>query len=162
MSVLAQIESKILTPEQLRFKLHYWRFKDQKIGFTNGCFDLLHLGHIYTLTQSAQHCHVLIVGLNSDESVKRLKGHTRPAQSQQTRALVLASLSYVSAVVIFDQDTPYHLIELIQPDVLVKGGDYEKANIVGADIVEKNGGTVMVVPYLQGYSTTELLTKMGS
>lgn len=157
MSLLEQVERKILTPQQLEFKLHQWRFKDQKIVFTNGCFDLLHLGHIYTLTQAAQHGQVLVVGLNSDASVKRLKGNKRPLQTQQTRALILASLSFVTAVVVFDEDTPYNLIAQILPDVLVKGGDYAKDQIVSADLVEQNGGSVVIVPYLQGYSTSGLL-----
>lgn len=157
MSILEQVEHKILTPQQLEFKLHQWRFKGQKIVFTNGCFDLLHLGHIYTLTQAAQHGQVLVVGLNSDASVKRLKGNKRPVQTQQTRALILASLSFVTAVVVFDEDTPYNLIAQILPNVLVKGGDYAKDQIAGADIVEKNGGSVVIVPYLQGYSTSGLL-----
>lgn len=157
MSILEQVEHKILTPQQLEFKLHQWRFKGQKIVFTNGCFDLLHLGHIYTLTQAAQHGQVLVVGLNSDASVKRLKGNKRPLQTQQTRALILASLSFVTAVVVFDEDTPYNLIAQILPNVLVKGGDYTKDQIAGADLVEQNGGSVLVVPYLQGYSTSGLL-----
>lgn len=157
MTILEQVEHKVLTPQQLQFKLAQWRFKDQKIVFTNGCFDLLHLGHIYTLTQAAQNGQVLVIGLNSDASVKRLKGNKRPLQTQQTRALILASLSFVTAVVVFDEDTPYNLIAQILPDVLVKGGDYTKDQIAGADIVEQNGGSVVIVPYLQGYSTSGLL-----
>ncbi|OWY21208.1 D-glycero-beta-D-manno-heptose 1-phosphate adenylyltransferase [Sphingobacteriales bacterium UPWRP_1] len=157
MTILEQVEHKVLTPQQLQFKLAQWRFKDQKIVFTNGCFDLLHLGHIYTLTQAAQNGQVLVIGLNSDASVKRLKGNKRPLQTQQTRALILASLSFVTAVVVFDEDTPYNLIAQILPDVLVKGGDYTKNQIAGADIVEQNGGSVVIVPYLQGYSTSGLL-----
>ncbi|QQS31308.1 MAG: D-glycero-beta-D-manno-heptose 1-phosphate adenylyltransferase [Sphingobacteriales bacterium] len=157
MTKLEQIESKILTLSQLQFKLNIWRFKEQKIVFTNGCFDLLHLGHFYTLTQAAGHGHVLIVGLNSDDSVKRLKGEQRPVQSQQTRALLLASLSYITAVVIFEEDTPFQLISEIMPDVLVKGGDYSKEQIVGHDLVTQNGGEVVIVPYLKGYSTTQIL-----
>lgn len=117
----------------------------------------MHLGHIYTLTQAAQNGQVLVIGLNSDASVKRLKGNKRPLQTQQTRALILASLSFVTAVVVFDEDTPYNLIAQILPDVLVKGGDYTKNQIAGADIVEQNGGSVVIVPYLQGYSTSGLL-----
>lgn len=157
MTVLEQVEHKIVSTQQLYYKVNLWRFKDQKIVFTNGCFDLIHLGHIYTLTQAAQHGHELIVGLNSDTSVQGLKGKNRPIQTQQTRALILASFSFVSAVVVFDEETPYNLIAQIMPDVLVKGGDYTKDQIAGADIVEQNGGSVVVVPYLQGYSTSGLL-----
>jgi rfaE bifunctional protein nucleotidyltransferase chain/domain len=157
MTALERVELKIFTMQQLQYRLHVWRFKGQKIVFTNGCFDLLHFGHFYTLTQAADHGQVLVVGLNSDASVKLLKGDKRPIQSQQTRALLLASLSYVSAVIIFDEETPYRLISEIQPDVLVKGGDYTKDQIVGNDIVTQNGGEVVIVPYQQGYSTTEML-----
>lgn len=151
------VAHKVIPTAKLPAKINLWRFKGQRIVFTNGCFDLLHQGHIHTLTSAADQGTRLVVGLNSDESVRRLKGDQRPIQDQQTRAIILASLSFVDAVVLFDDDTPLSLIQLIQPDVLVKGGDYQPQHIVGYDVVTAREGIVMVVPYVAGYSTTETL-----
>ena len=128
-----------------------------KVVFTNGCFDILHRGHIEYLSKAADMGDVLVVGLNTDASVKRLKGEGRPVNHEEARALVLSSLSFVDAVVLFDEDTPYELIKAVHPDVLVKGADYKVEDIVGYDIVTSYGGTVTTVPLVEGYSTTKLL-----
>lgn len=154
------IKSKILTEEQLSRKLALWRFKKEKIVFTNGCFDLLHAGHATLLAEASEMGDILIVALNSDVSVKRLKGAHRPFLNQQARAFMLASLHVVDAVIIFEEDTPQQLIEKISPDVLVKGGDYRIDTIVGADWVLQRGGAVKIIPLLEGYSTTALAEKL--
>jgi len=128
--------------------------------FTNGVFDILHPGHIFSLSQAAKEADFLVVGLNSDDSVKRLKGHQRPVNSQDSRALLLASLLMVDAVVIFDEDTPLELIGSIKPDVLAKGGDYTLEQIVGAKEVIANGGRVVINPVVEGYSTTGIIDKL--
>ncbi len=160
MHTISVVKQKILTLKELPFLLKRWQLKEEKIVFTNGCFDLLHQGHIYTLSQAADHGTKLIVGLNSDSSVRQLKGPTRPVQDEQSRAMVLASLFFVDVVLIFEQPTPYELIKIIQPGVLVKGGDYTPDTIVGADIVAANGGQVVIIPYLSGFSTTGIIAKM--
>lgn len=149
-----RIESKILPREQLLRKINFWRFKQQRIVFTNGCFDILHAGHIHLLSQAASFGDVLVVGLNTDSSVKNLKGEQRPLQNENTRASILASLFYVDAVVLFSDPTPLELIQAITPDVLVKGGDYSLDKIVGADWVQQRGGKVEIIPLLEGHSTT--------
>ncbi len=156
------LTQKILETDQ-RAKLHnmirYWRFKGQTIAFTNGCFDIFHPGHADFLARAADMASVLVVGLNTDASVQRLKGTERPVHNEQGRAIVLASLSFVNAVVFFDEDTPEQLIKLIGPDILLKGSDYSPEEIVGADIVKENGGTVNTLPLLMGYSTSEIIKK---
>lgn len=134
--------------------LAYWRFKGYKIVFTNGCFDILHLGHIDYLYKAAELGDVLIVGLNSDASVNRIKGEGRPINGWDARAHLLASLQMIDAVVKFEDDTPFELIKHITPDILVKGADYKPENIIGADWVMDNGGEVITLPYLKEYSTT--------
>jgi len=141
-------------------QLAVWRFHENKIVFTNGCFDLLHLGHIDYLARAASEGTLLIVGLNSDESVKRIKGDSRPITDEKSRAMTLAALGFVGAVVIFDQDTPAALIKQVQPDILVKGKDYEPKDIVGADIVEKKGGEVITIDLVEGYSTSAIIDKI--
>lgn len=132
-----------------------------KIVFTNGCFDILHLGHITYLEQAKTKGDILIVGLNSDASVKRLKGDKRPIKDEQSRASILAALSSVDLVIIFEEDTPIDLISVIAPDVLVKGGDYKKEDIVGADFVESYNGRVEIIPFLEGHSSTDLINKLN-
>lgn len=151
-----RIESKIVSRDQLPRKANLWRFKQQRIVFSNGCFDILHAGHIHLLSQAASFGDVLVVGLNSDSSVKNLKGEHRPLQDENTRASVLASLFYVDAVVLFSEPTPRELIECITPDVLVKGGDYSLDKIVGADWVQQHGGRVEIVSLLPGFSTSKI------
>lgn len=155
-----ETRQKILTWESLDQWVAYWRFLEQKIVFTNGCFDLLHLGHITYLEEAAKLGDVLVVGLNSDESVRRLKGPSRPVFPQEARARLLAALEFVEAVVVFEEDTPLRLIEKIRPDVLVKGGDYTPETIVGADVVRSYGGRVEILPLVPGYSTTALIRRL--
>lgn len=160
MSTSEIIQNKIFTPEQLDRQLAVWKFKDKKIVFTNGCFDFIHLGHVDYLMKAADLGDVLIIGLNSDASVRRLKGTGRPINNEQARAMVLASFSFVTAVVVFDEDTPYELIRHIQPGVLVKGKDYKIEEIAGHDIVLGNGGQVVTIDLLPDYSTSALIEKL--
>ena len=160
MKATKHIQQKILDGHHLQQELMRWRKFSKKIAFTNGCFDILHAGHIHSLMQAASFAEVLIVGLNSDASTKRLKGENRPVNNEQNRALLLASLAVVDAVVLFDEDTPYELITSILPDVLVKGGDYTVDTIVGAKEVMENGGTVEIIPLVEGLSTTSLIQKI--
>ncbi len=153
------IKSKILTKEALLPFLHVLKLKSKKIVFSNGCFDILHRGHVEYLAKAASHGNALIIGLNSDESVKRLKGPNRPVQDQNSRALVMASLHFVDYVVLFDEDTPYELIDFIKPHVLVKGSDYKEDEIVGADIVKKNKGKVITIDLVEGYSTSSIIER---
>ena len=148
------IRNKILDDHKLIGHLSRWRFLSQKIVFTNGCFDLLHLGHIEYLAKAADEGDVLIIGLNSDNSTAALKGPSRPINNQEQRSMILASLLFVSAVVIFDEPTPHQLISTIQPDVLIKGGDYKSENIVGSDIVKAKNGLIKTIDFLPGYSTS--------
>jgi D-beta-D-heptose 7-phosphate kinase/D-beta-D-heptose 1-phosphate adenosyltransferase len=134
-----------------------WKRQGLVVGFTNGCFDLIHPGHVSLLKGAAQACDRLIVGLNGDDSVRRLKGPTRPVQGEEARAAVLGAIGHVNLVVVFGDDTPVGLIELLQPDLLVKGADYTLDQIVGADIVQKAGGRVMTVDLVPGQSTTRLI-----
>jgi rfaE bifunctional protein nucleotidyltransferase chain/domain len=157
MTTLEVTKNKIFDRALLANRLAMWRFLNNKIVFTNGCFDILHRGHIEYLSQARDKGAVLIIGLNSDASVKRIKGEGRPVQDEMSRALILASLRFVDAVVMFDEDTPYELIKLVKPDVLVKGADYTEDSIVGADIVKANGGAVVTIPLVEGYSTSKIL-----
>jgi len=160
MDKLAVIQSKIIDIDQLDSKLAYWNFKNKKIVFTNGCFDILHRGHIEYLAQAANFGDILMIGLNTDDSVRKLKGDPRPLQDQYTRALLLASLHFVNAVVYFDEDTPYDLIKRVQPDILIKGSDYHVEDIVGYDIVMQKGGEVKTIDFIPGYSTTSIIEKL--
>ena len=155
------IESKITGIESLQRKLAFWRFREKKIVFTNGCFDLLHLGHIDYLAKAASLGNILIVGLNSDRSVSAIKGPSRPLNDENSRLHIMASLFFVDAVVVFDEPTPHELIKAIQPDVLVKGGDYKKEDIVGYDIVTAKGGEVITIDLVPGYSTTAIEKKIS-
>jgi len=153
--------SKVMNAAEAQLRCSNWRDQGQKIGFTNGCFDIMHAGHIETLEFARAQCDRLIVGLNSDASVKRLKGETRPVNDEAQRARVLAGLSCVDAVVTFTEDTPLSLITHILPDVLVKGGDYNPDTLVGSDIVRQNGGKVIVSRFVDGQSTTSILERAG-
>ncbi len=144
----------------LQSLIHYYRFKEQRVVFTNGCFDLLHPGHVDLLLRAAELGDVLIVGINTDASVQRLKGPHRPLIDEAGRAATLAALHCVDHVVCFDENTPARLIEHIGPDVLVKGADYNTSQIAGADFVRKRGGQVLSLPLLVGYSTTSLIEKI--
>lgn len=161
MNHLEHIKSKIFHMDQaLEWQLAVWRFHEKKIVFTNGCFDLIHLGHIDYLAKAAAEGTMLIVGLNTDESVKRIKGDQRPIKDEQSRALSLAAFGFVDAVILFNEDTPKKLIEIVQPDILIKGKDYETKDIVGADIVEKKGGKVITMDFIEGYSTSAIIDKI--
>jgi rfaE bifunctional protein nucleotidyltransferase chain/domain len=137
-----------------------WQAAGQKVVFTNGCFDLLHLGHVDYLENARNLGDKLIIGLNSDSSVSRFKGPERPLQDQNSRARVLAALQFVDLVVFFNEDTPQELISKLLPNVLVKGSDYLAENIVGADVVKKNGGVVKTIDFVPGYSTTRIVEKI--
>ncbi len=154
------IQNKVLNYSTLNHQLGLWRFMDKKIVFTNGCFDILHLGHIDYLCKAADLGDVLLVGINSDKSVSDIKGPQRPINDEKQRSLVMASLHFVDRVIIFEEATPYELIKIIQPDVLVKGADYKPEDIVGADIVKAKGGKIMTLDYLPGYSTTLIEQKI--
>ncbi|HPE43556.1 MAG TPA: D-glycero-beta-D-manno-heptose 1-phosphate adenylyltransferase, partial [Bacteroidales bacterium] len=140
--------------------LSLWRFQDKKIVFTNGCFDILHRGHIEYLSKAADLGDVLIVGLNTDSSVSRIKGPKRPVVDEQSRALLLAALNFTTAIVLFDESTPYELIKHVQPDILVKGKDYKAEEVVGYDIVTAKGGKVETIELVEGFSTTGILQKL--
>jgi len=162
MDHLSFIQSKVvLDRSELGNMLSIWNFKNQKIVFTNGCFDIIHRGHVEYLAKAASHGDQLIIGLNTDASVKRLKGSARPVQDENTRALVLAAFSFVSKVVLFDEDTPYELIKLVQPDILVKGGDYKPEEIVGYDLVTGRGGEVVTIELVEGHSTSTIIKRMS-
>ena len=152
--------AKIVKPEQLKPLLEKWKSKGEKIVFSNGCFDIVHLGHVDYLEQARQLGDRLVLGLNTDESVKRLKGEQRPVMDEKARARVMASFEFVDAVIFFGEDTPFDLISFIKPDILVKGDDYTVDKIVGADVVIGNGGEVKTVPLVEGYSTTEIISKI--
>ena len=145
------IQDKIYSTREIVFQINRWRLLNKTISFTNGCFDILHPGHISSLSEAALEADYLIVGLNSDASARKLKGEGRPVMDEQSRALMLASLLVVDAVVIFEEDTPLNLIELIKPDVLVKGGDYTLEQIVGAKEVAAFGGRVAINPLVAGF-----------
>lgn len=150
------IENKILSDENLEKRMEDWKSRGLKTVFTNGCFDLLHFGHVDYLAKAKDAGDRLIIGVNTDASVRRLKGRNRPLQDENSRLRILASLQMVDAVILFDQDTPYNLISRVQPDILVKGADYKVEDIVGYDIVMQRGGKVMTLEYLAGYSTTSI------
>jgi D-beta-D-heptose 7-phosphate kinase/D-beta-D-heptose 1-phosphate adenosyltransferase len=160
MKQTAAITKKIYTLQQLVFQIASWRVLGKKVAFSNGCFDILHEGHIFSLSQAAQEADFLIVGVNSDASTKRLKGPERPINNENSRALLLASLAIVDAVVLFEEDTPLQLISTLLPDVLVKGGDYTLEQIVGAKEVMANGGRVVINPIVEGFSTTGIVEKI--
>ncbi|MCA6461253.1 MAG: D-glycero-beta-D-manno-heptose 1-phosphate adenylyltransferase [Chitinophagaceae bacterium] len=160
MKTVEAIRQKIILPEQLVHQAYGWKMKGKTIAFTNGCFDILHEGHIFSLSSAAKEADYLIVGLNSDSSTRSLKGPERPINHEQSRALMLASLIMVDAVVIFNESTPLQLIQLLEPDVLVKGGDYQPDQVVGAQEVIARGGKVVINPLVEGFSTTGLIQRI--
>ena len=159
MKHLEKIYDKILDDKSLDKKLNLWREEGKSIVFSNGCFDILHRGHVEYLSKAADLGDKLIIGLNTDDSVKRLKGPSRPVNDEKARAILLAALEFVDAVVFFEEDTPYNLIRRVQPDVLVKGKDYKAEDIVGYDIVTAKGGKVETIELVDGFSTTKILEK---
>lgn len=159
MNHLEKIQNKILNKDNLAEWVAECRAKGSKIVFSNGCFDILHRGHVEYLAKAADFGDEMLIGLNTDASVKRLKGPSRPINDEYARAIVLAGLEFISAVVLFDEDTPYNLIKVVQPDVLVKGSDYKPEDIVGYDIVTAKGGRVETIDFVDGYSTTRTIEK---
>tara|TARA_B100000795_G_scaffold101107_1_gene74342 strand:- start:2394 stop:2885 length:492 start_codon:yes stop_codon:yes gene_type:complete len=155
-----KLQTKVYTTNTLKSQLTEWRKNDQKIVFTNGCFDLLHLGHVDYLAKARDLGHKLIIGLNTDASVSRIKGPSRPVKDQNSRAIILAAMQFVDAVIFFDEETPINLITWVQPDVLVKGGDYTLEGIVGHEIVLAKGGEVKTIPFVEGYSSSKLIAKI--
>ena len=162
MKHLEKIYDKILNRESLEEKLNLWRKEGKTIVFSNGCFDILHRGHVEYLSKAADLGDILIIGLNTDASVKRIKGPSRPVNDEKARAVVLAALEFVDAIMFFEEDTPYNLIKNVQPDVLVKGKDYKAEDIVGYDIVTNKGGKVETIELVEGFSTTNILNSMNS
>lgn len=162
MDKLQWINNKILDRDTLLKYCQGQQVKGRKVVFTNGCFDILHYGHLDLLAKAANEGNILVVGINTDASVKRLKGPERPVNRESERALQLAALLFVDAVCFFDEDTPLELLLALQPDVLVKGGDYTLDTIVGAPEVQARGGKVVIVPFVEGYSTTGLISKIRS
>lgn len=160
METLQRLRKKILGSEDLTLMLKQWHLEGKKIVFTNGCFDLLHLGHIDYLAQASDLGDVLIIGLNSDASVSKIKGPGRPITGEASRSMILAALGFVDAVVLFDEETPHDLIKCVQPDVLVKGSDYKPKEVVGFDIVTAKGGKVVTINFLEGYSTSSIEQKI--
>lgn len=160
MDKLRLIRNKIFALDELTHVVSGWRLQSYSVVFTNGCFDIMHRGHVEYLAQAASMGNKLVIGLNSDQSVVRLKGPNRPVIDAFSRAELLASFQFVDAVVLFDEDTPLNLINALKPDVLVKGGDYTPETIVGADVVKANGGRVEVIPFVEGYSTTGIINKI--
>ena len=160
MSNLKNIKSKIYSLSDLKIQSDKWKENGEKIVFTNGCFDLLHRGHIEVLANTADLGDKLIIGLNSDSSIKELKGENRPIMDEISRAILLASLQFVDAIVFFSEETPYKLIETLVPDVLAKGGDYKVTEIAGNEVVLENGGEVILVPFIDGFSSTNIVEKI--
>jgi len=157
---MADSIKKICDWEEAKNRAQSWKKAGLRIGFTNGCFDILHAGHVRYLQDSAAQADKLIVGLNSDASVQTLKGSSRPIVPENDRAYVLSGLAAVAAVIIFEEETPFELIEWLEPDVLMKGGDYRAEEIVGYDSVTKRGGVVKVLPFLDGRSTTNIVQRI--
>jgi len=154
------MKSKIKKPNEIKKIVARLRRKKRKIVFTNGCFDILHYGHIRYLEKCKRLGDVLIIGLNSDSSVRKIKGRRRPITGEKERAAILSALGLVDYIAIFDEKTPKALIEKITPDILVKGGDWRKSDIVGGDHVKRHGGTVATIPFIKGYSTTSILARI--
>lgn len=160
MKILEAIKLKVYDIKGLMRQVAVWKLLGNKIVFTNGCFDILHLGHIDYLSKAADEGDKLIIGVNTDRSVSSGKGLHRPINNEEQRSIILASLSFTDAVILFDEATPYELIQLIQPDVLVKGADYKAEDIVGYDVVKSTGGLVKTIDFLPGYSTTLIEEKI--
>lgn len=161
MEYLEIVQSKIFNKEELERQLNVWKFKSKKIVFTNGCFDILHLGHIDYLARARDLGDILVLGLNTDKSVSAIKGEDRPINDERSRAFVIASLEFVDAVILFDDDTPYELIEFVKPDILVKGSDYKPEDIVGYDVLKQYGGEVITIDLVPGYSTSRIVEKIS-
>ena len=160
MTNFQNIKSKIYSLTDLVERLKTWRKRGEKIVFTNGCFDLVHRGHVEMLANTADLGDRLVIGLNTDISIKNLKGENRPVVDEYSRSILLASLQFTDAIVLFSENTPQKIIETIIPDVLAKGGDYNLEEIAGYDVVTQNGGDVIRVPFIDGYSTSNIIHKI--
>ncbi len=161
MNKLEIIKNKIHTEKESAYAtLQTWRFKEEKIVFTNGCFDIVHRGHLEYLAEASSLGHKFVLGLNTDASVQRLKGSNRPINDEYSRALLLASLGFIDMIVLFDEETPYDLIKFVQPDFLVKGSDYNAEDIVGYDIVKAKGGEIITQDFIEGFSSTNIINKI--
>ena len=157
---LNKLKAKIFHIEDLSQIIKEWRLDGNKIVFTNGCFDLIHLGHLEVLARSADLGDRLVVGINSDKSIKRIKGKSRPIIEEDSRAKQLAAIEFIDAVILFNEDTPHNLISFINPDIITKGGDYKKNDVVGNELMNKKSGEVVIIPLTQGFSTTSILEKI--
>ncbi len=163
MEIQNHIKSKVIADDlAVNRQVAVWKFLNKKIVFTNGCFDILHRGHVEYLAKAAELGEILVIGMNTDASVQKIKGPGRPVNSEHARADVLAAIGFVDAVIFFDEETPYELIKKVEPNVLVKGSDYEINDIVGHDIVESYGGRIITIPLVDGYSTTSIIDKIKS
>ena len=160
MSHLEKINDKIISLEALKLRVENWKSSSEKVVFTNGCFDILHRGHIDVLAKTADLGDKLIIGLNSDSSIRKLKEDNRPIVDEKSRALLLAAFSFVDAIVLFSEQTPFNLITDIKPDILAKGGDYKIEEIVGHEVVQQNGGEVITIPLTEGFSSTNIIDKI--
>ena len=160
MSHLKKIKNKIFSIKNLITQVNTWKQSNQKIVFTNGCFDIIHKGHIEVLARTADLGDKLIVGLNSDNSIQKLKGEKRPIIDENSRIILLAALDFVDAIILFSEETPLNLITTLKPDILAKGGDYKVDTIVGHEVVQKNGGKVVLIPFVDGFSSTNIINKI--
>ena len=160
MNAIEILKSKIHVDFNIKEILKAWADSGEKLVFTNGCFDIIHRGHVDYLAKASSFGDKMIIGLNTDASVSRIKGSNRPVQDEYSRAMILAAFSFVDLVVLFDEDTPYELIKLVQPDVLVKGSDYKAEDIVGYDIIKAKGGEVVTIDFVEGYSTSRIIDKL--
>lgn len=158
--MIDHINRKLISQDQLQKSIHLWKLFEKKIVFTNGCFDLLHFGHVHYLAEAKALGDILLVGLNSDASISRIKGPNRPIKDEASRSLILAALECVDGVIIFEEDDPLNLIKQVMPDILVKGADYEVNQIVGADVVLENGGQIQTLAFKEGYSSTKIIDKI--
>ena len=157
---LNKLKAKIFNIKDLSQIIKKWRLNGDKIIFTNGCFDLIHLGHLEILARSADLGDKLIVGINSDMSIKKIKGNSRPIIEEDSRAKQLAAIEFIDAVILFNEENPYDLISFINPDIITKGGDYKKHDVIGKELMNKKSGEVVIIPLTQGYSTTSILEKI--
>ena len=162
MSRYDKIVGKITSAEKIKPILTELQNQGKKIVFTNGCFDIIHRGHVEYLAKSASLGDYMVLGLNSDASVRRLKGESRPVQDEYSRAVILAGMEFIDAVILFEEDTPYELIKIIEPDILAKGADYKPESIVGYDIVKARGGEILTVELTEGFSTSSIIKKINS
>ena len=159
-NALKKIENKIYTLNQLMIQMKNWKAHKKKVIFSNGCFDLIHLGHIEILARSSDLGNILIVAINSDKSIKKIKGNKRPILEEESRLKQIAALEFVDAVVLFDEENPYEIIKSLLPNVIVKGGDYCPEDVIGNNLITQSGGEVIIIPLTKGYSTTTIFDKI--